>query len=190
VLFRRRREPLHQQLAREGELLPVEWQSAYELGHPPLIPEAGIHGIARLREWDAVVTVEAAEVRGKEARFVALPDGTVLIEEAEAEDVAPLADAVERALKPPYRAHASRRSESIWAVGARRIEVVALEEEPGGDELTLTMNGTHQELVVDGARTSGSLPSLEQWAAERFDSYHLSAERLDGKLWEVRAAPL
>jgi hypothetical protein len=181
---------LHQKLAREGELPPVEWQSPYELGHPPLIPEAGIHGIARPREWDAVVTVEAPDVRGKEARFVTLRDGTVLIEEADAEDVAPLADAVEGALKPPYRAHASRRSESVWAVGARQIQVVELEEEPGGDELTLTMNEGHQELLVDGARTFGSLPSLERWAAERFDSYHLSAERLDGKLWEVRAAPL
>jgi hypothetical protein len=190
VLFRRRREPLHQKLAREGGLAPLDWQSAHEFGRPPLIQEAGIHGIPRLREWDAVVTVEAPEVRGDEVRFVALPDGTVLIEEAVSDQIEPLATAVEGSLKPPYRAFASRRAGSVWAVGARRIEVVALEEDPGGEELTLSVHDDHHELLVDGARTYASLPSLERWAAERYQSYALTAERLDGALWEVRAAPI
>ena len=40
--------------------------------------EAGITGIARVREWDAVVTVSASGVPGDEAEFVALPDGRLV----------------------------------------------------------------------------------------------------------------
>ena len=42
--------------------------------------EAGITGIARLREWDAVVTVSAPGVSGDEVEFVALPDGRLVAE--------------------------------------------------------------------------------------------------------------
>ena len=56
--------------------------------------EVGIHGVHRQRVWDAVATVEAPELEGTEARFVALPDGTLLAETDDL-DVEPLADALE-----------------------------------------------------------------------------------------------
>ncbi|MGH3105009.1 MAG: hypothetical protein ACRDN6_13025 [Gaiellaceae bacterium] len=181
----RRREPLHERLAREGGMTP-----------PPVDPgphwgEVGIHGVPRLREWDAVVAVEAPGLGGEEVRFVALPDGSLVVEEGrEDDDPSPFADALEGALDAPYRAEARRRHGETWAVGARSIDVVEIPEEVAGDELTLTAHEGERELHVDGGRTFGSVPSLERWAAERFESYSLTAARLDGDLWEVRAAAL
>ena len=181
-----RREPLHHRLARLGGL-----------GVPPATPPdllarlsgAGIHGLHRLREWDAVATVDAPPLRGERAVFVTLPDGTLLVEEGE-DDVAPLAEAVEAHLKPPYRAEAVRRHETIWAVAARAIEVVRLEEDPGGDEVTVTARDGEREVVVDGARTFGGFRALERLAEERFDAYALRAARLENDLWEVEVSPL
>jgi hypothetical protein len=183
VLFRRR-EALHERLAREGGLTPRPVDTHPRWG------EVGIHGVARPREWDAVVTVDAPALGGDEARFVALGDGSLLIEQAADEEVDVLADALDGAVEPPYRAEARRQDGSTWAVGARRIVVVRVAEEVAGDELTLTMSEGRRELRVGGARGFGSLGSLERWAGERWESYALSAERLDGDLWEVRAAPL
>jgi hypothetical protein len=184
VLFRRR-EPLHRRLAREGGLTP-----------PPVDPgphwgEVGIHGIPRPREWDAVVTADVPELRGDELRFVVLDDGTLLVEEgADSDDPTPLADALDGTLDLPYRAEARRRAGTTWAAGARRIEVVRLEEEVNGDELWLAQHDGVRELRVDGEPSFGSVRSLERWAEQRFESYALAATRLDGDLWEVRAAPL
>ena len=50
-----------------------------------------------------------------------------------------------RQRRSPYRAEATRRSESQWAVGIRELDVVELADDPGGDEVTLT--------VHDGERT-------------------------------------
>ena len=91
-----RREPLHRRLAREAGLTPNARRT---------IPArtgagAGIHGIHRQREWDAVVAV-AAEVSGDEVRFVTLADGTVVIERgADDADPSPLADALEPGRHP------------------------------------------------------------------------------------------
>jgi hypothetical protein len=183
--FWRRDEPLHERLAREGGLAP-----------PPLDPgphwgEVGIHGVARRREWDAVVTVEAPGLTGKGIRFVALPDRSLLVEDgADEDDPTPFADALEGALDPPYRVEAVRRHDNVWAVGARSLEVIALEEEVGGDEASLSVHDGHHELLVDGERAFGSLPSLEAWASQRYESFSVTATRLDGNLWEVRLAPL
>jgi hypothetical protein len=181
-----RRKPLHERLAREGGLIGGP-------AHPPdllaRLGGAGMHGLQRLREWDAVVTVDAPPLRGDRALFVALPDGTLLVEEGD-DDLAALAEAVEAQLARPYRAEAVRRHEALWAVAARAIEVVELEEDPGGDEVTVTMRNGEREVLVDGARTFGSLRGLERLAAGRHESYAVRAGRLDGALWEVEVSPL
>ena len=92
--------------------------------------ETGIHGVPRAREWDAVVTVEAEGVEGEQARFVALPDDTLVVEEGD--DVEPLARRRRPGRPVPYRAEAVRRGESQWAVGIREIDVVELAGRPGG----------------------------------------------------------
>jgi len=70
----RRREPLHERLAREGGLQAPPLQEP----RPPGWMETGIHGVHRQREWDAVVAVEAEGVQGDAVHFVALPDDTLL----------------------------------------------------------------------------------------------------------------
>jgi hypothetical protein len=169
-----RREPLHIRLARKGGLLG----SPGEDRRAPW-DKAGIHGVHRPRQWDAVATVEA-DVAGDEARFVVL-DREIVIEEGP-DDVEPLAEAV--SLEPPFRAEASRAGEQLWSVGARTIDVVELPGQ-GGDELEYVVRGDERELRVDGARTFGTLPNLE-----REGDHVVRARRLTGELWEVESSPL
>jgi hypothetical protein len=184
VGFFRRREALHEQLARQGGLGVDPIQEP----RPPGWMETGIHGVPRAREWDAVVTVEAQGVEGETARFVALPGDVLVVEEGE--DVESLANAVDQVATIPYRAEAARRGESQWAVGIRELDVVELPDDPGGEEITLTVNDGQRDLLVDGAHAYASLPALERFGQSRGQSYVVRAKRLDDTSWEVEALPL
>ena len=113
-----------------------------------------------MREWDVVTTVEAPTVDGDRAEFVAVSARRAR-GRRRPDDVEPLAAPVERELAPPYRAEAIRRDGNLWAVAARRIEVIEL---PGldGEELELTVHGDERRLVVDGEPAFGSIPALER----------------------------
>jgi hypothetical protein len=170
-----RRETLHQKLARQGGLL--ESPAAEDRRAP--WDKAGIHGVHRPREWDEVATVET-DLRGDHASFVVLDD-EIVIEEGP-DDVSALADAI--SLEPPFRAEAVRRSPGVWAVAARRIEVVRL---PGldGSELEQTRHRGELTFVVDGRRRFGSIAALERDA-----DHTVRARRLEADLWEVEASLL
>jgi hypothetical protein len=185
----RRREPLHERLAREGGLeLRPELEALDP--RPPLL-ETGIHGIQRPRSWDATLAANAEGIEADEATFVSLPDGTLLVEDGPDTSLEPIAEAVERELRPPYRAHAVRRGESLWAVQARRIEVLEVGGAPDGDTLDLTRTADGAaELRVDGERAFGTVPALAERGEREGPEFAVHAERLDGDLWEVRAAPL
>jgi len=159
-LFRRRR-PLHERLAADAEL---------DIGTEPRQPNAfsgflhelggrdvvGIHGVARPRIWDVVASAEA-DLPGDEVHFVALPDGTLLVEEDVPDDsLPPLAEAVEATVPPPYRAEGVRRGERLWAVGARRIEVAAYP-----DRLVDEFELVEDDRVVIGRRLDGDLFEVE-----------------------------
>jgi len=58
-----------------------------------------------------------------------------------------------------------------------------------GEELTVTMQDGSRTLSVDGRPEFGSVPELERFASERYESYVAAAERLDGDLFEVRVSP-
>jgi hypothetical protein len=183
-----RRESVHEKLAREGGLT-LE-RDVGEGGRPPW-DKAGIHGVPRPRRWDAVVSVEAPDVPGDEVGFVALPDGTLVAEDdAGAEALAELAAAVEQALDPPYRAEAVRRTEAVWAVAARTIEVASLPGMPG-QGVTISVRDQQRTTEVDGERWLASLPAVEALSEPRgLVDYVVEANRLDGDLWEVRVSPL
>jgi hypothetical protein len=166
-----RDEPVHVRLAREGGLVEREPRAPWR--------EVGVHGVQRAREWDATLTTEAEGVDSDAATFVALPDGTLLVEEGPDSSLQQLADAVERELKPPYRARAARVDGDLWGVQARRIEVREIPNQ-AGDSLELTSEG----LQIDGRRVFGSVKELEDLGDV------VRAERLDGDLWEVRASAL
>jgi hypothetical protein len=178
----RRSKPLHERLAEEGALGEAPGGGLAWTG---VISETGIHGVPRDREYDAVVTAEAPDVEGDAARFVALEDGTLVVEDGEGE-LAPLADAIEQEVQRPYRADAVRRGATQWAVAGKALRVVALPE-PGGDEVELAVRGEERTLVVDGNREFGTLPALEALAD---GDAVIRASRLDGDLWEVRVDPL
>jgi len=175
------RKPLHERLAEEGDLVERSTVPLFT----GVIPETGIHGIPRERQYDAIAATDAPDAQGDAARFVGLEDGSLLIEEGDG-DLAPLADAIEQEIARPYRATAVRRSETTWAVAAHGLRVVELPE-PGGDEIELVLNGEEKTLVVDGNRSFGTLPELEQLAD---GNAVIRGTRLDGTLWEVRVDPL
>jgi hypothetical protein len=168
----RRREPLHTRLAREGGLL--------ETAGEPLRPaweSVGIHGVQRARQWDSVATVDAPGLEGDHAVFVALSPGELIVEQGPRQ-VEPLAAALGRDPAPPYRAEAVRREGTVWAVAARRIEIVRLPE-VSGEEIELSSHEGERTLLVDGEKTFGSIPALER--PGRF----VRARRVAGDAWEV-----
>jgi hypothetical protein len=188
VIFRR--EPIHKKLARQAGL------DEAPQAEPAVSPESrglwhtgGIHGVQRPRRWDVVGSVEVPGLVGDEVHFVALPDGSLIVDEDQPEGaLSPLADAVEETLQAPYRSEAVRRDDEIWAVAARRIEVAEIEAP--GEELELVVQGGERGLSVDGERSFGSIPELEERGRRLGDSYVVRARRLDADLWEVETGAL
>jgi hypothetical protein len=194
--FFRREEPLHEKLAREGGL--DFRRSVEEPDGPPVIdPDhplwriAGIHGIPRAREWDAVLTAIAPDLPGDETDFVALPDGTLFTDEdLPAGALEPIADAFVGLIDPPYHAVALRQDDDVWSAGAMRVAVVEVPEEVDGDQVDLVVSDGERKLLVDEADSRAEIPSLESFAAQQFGSFVLRASRLDETLWEVTVLPL
>ena len=125
-------------------------------GKPSPLGEVAIHGVHRPRQWDTVASVRA-ELPGNEVHFTALPDGTLLVEEdVPAGALSALAEAVEASVGPPYRAEGVRRSESVWAVAAKRIEVRTF---PDRDEDELEL--VEDDHVILGHRLDGDLFHVE-----------------------------
>ena len=181
-MFRRKREPLHEQLAREGGISGTDQAAGLgPLDTGPRWGEVGIHGIHRPREWDAVAIADAPELTGTEARFVVLADGFILAETDDLE-LEQLAAVLEGSLEAPYRAEGVRRGDGLWAVAGRRVQVVEVPEDVDGDRVTLTTRDGERTLEVDGMTAFGSIPTLERLGG---DDVVVTAQRLDGMLWEV-----
>ena len=188
-LFRRRKETLNERLLREAGLSPVpdpppsNWSAA-----PAFDRDVGVHGRPRPRRWDVVVTVDAGDLPGDDAQFTTIPDGSLIVAENEERDLGVLANAVERELQPPYRAEGVRRSKSLWAVSANRIDVVALRAD--GDVIDLAVHDGERTASVDGEPTNRGYPELERLGEREARDYAIHAERLDGDLWEVQVSAL
>lgn len=191
-----RRKPVHEQLAEAGGLVvePASQEGGLS-AQPPgwdgaASGAAGIHGIAQPRRWDAVASADAPGLKGDSVHFVTLADGTLVVDEDEPDAaLGPLADAVEGAIPPPYRAEAVRRSAETWAVAANRIAIASLPELRGGEaELTCTRDA--KVLKVDGRTTLGSARGLERLGEAEGTEYVVRASRLDGDIWEVEATAL
>jgi hypothetical protein len=151
--------------------------------------EAGITGLARQREWDAVGTAEAPGSPGDEAEFVALADGRLFVEAGpDGFDPKPLAAALEDAIELPYRAVGLRREE-LWVVGASVIETKELPFEHG-HEFELVRNAGELTLRVDGTPTADTVPELQRLGEARGESYVVRARRLDRELFEIEVEAL
>ena len=154
--FWRRQEPFHERLAREAGLRPEH--APHDPG--PAQGEVGIHGIHRPRQWDAVATVDAPDVRGERALFVILPDSSLLIEDYEHDDdLSPLA--VQRRTPRGSSAGGGRAHERhAVGVGARRIRVEEIPEDIAVDDLELTVRREGERVLSDGERIVS--PSIER----------------------------
>jgi hypothetical protein len=192
----RRRKPLHERLADAGGV--TDLLSDPEPGLAADAPgwdgeqrgEPGIHGVPRARRWDTVASAEAPDLKGDAVHFVALADGTLVVDEDEPDGaLASLADAVEQTIPPPYRAEAVRKGSETWAVAASRIAVASI---PGltGEAVELTSTREGRVLRVDGRTTMGSQRELERLGETEGTEYVVLAQRLDGDLWEVEATAL
>ena len=90
----------------------------------------GVHGIPREREWDAVASAEAPELPGEELDFVALADGTLVVDEDVPDGaLSPLADALAGQIRPPYHGYAFWQQDDVWTVAAKRVAVVEVPED-------------------------------------------------------------
>lgn len=152
--------------------------------------EPGIHGIARARRWDAVVTASAPGLEAETIEFVALTDGTVLADgEPAPEEVRPLAAAVRAVLEGPFRAEGRRQDTTTWAVGASSIVVLEAGGFEGREvELVVTREG--RALHVDGRPSFAAAPAFERAGEAEGAEYVVRANRLAGVLWEVEATAL
>jgi hypothetical protein len=194
-LFRRRKS-LHERLADAGGLPDTLSEPAPSLAADTpgwdgqRRGEPGIHGVPRARRWDTVATAEAPELIGDAVHFVALEDGTLVVEEDEPDGaLATLAEAVEQTTAPPYRAEAVRKGPATWAVAASRIAIASI---PGlkGDQVELTSTRDGRVLRVDGRTAMGSARELERLGEIEGTQYVVLAKRLDGELWQIEATPL
>jgi hypothetical protein len=206
--FFRRERPIHEQLAAEAGLdidgLDDELAAGVAEEHPEqsslvkMLPGPSalsellsVHGIPREREWDAVASAEAPDLPGEELDYVALEDGTLVVDEDVPDGaLSPLADALAGQIRPPYHGYAFWQQNDVWAVAAKRVAVVEVPEDVPGDEVELAVNEGTRTVVVDGEASRAEIPSLEAFAGGQFGSFVLHASRLDDTLWEVTVLPL
>ncbi len=143
------------------------------------------------RAWDTTATAGAPDIKGDKVEFIALPSGDLIVTSEDGDgDLAPLADAIEEHLSPPYKAVASRQAGDLWGVGARRIEVATI---PFADADTLELSETDGEieLRIDGEPRDAVVPIELQRLGERTGGdFCVEASRIDGDQWEVKVSRL
>ena len=197
-LFRRKQETLNEQLLREAGLDPAQVLGDAPRPQPVQPPKSVLArtGVADgsgvgPKEWDAALTVTAPGLTGDRIAFMALPNGDLVVTEANADaDLSGFADALERQVSPPYRAVGRRQDGDLWGVGAKRIQVERILF-PDGEKLEFSQHDDYGELRVDGEPSDSPVPpQLERLGEGVGDSFYVEADRIDGDLWEVRATAL
>lgn len=165
--------------------------------------EAGVSGLAALREWDETTIVEVPELEASELSEL---DFRVLMGGALVGDVA--REAVpsltrELRLDPPYAARAVRQSAREWAVAALQLDSELVDLPRGIDALALEVavppeadgepaylvDGEFLDELSDGP-LADALRELERRAAERFQAFVARADRVDDGRWELTIDPL
>jgi len=200
VGFFRREKPIHEQLAEHAgldidgvgdELAAGAARESLQTNVPMPSDLLAVHGIPREREWDAVGSAQAPDLPGEHVEYVALADGTLVVDEDVPEgSLSSLADALEGQISPPYHGYAFWQQDDVWAVAAKRVQIVEVPEDVPGDEIELTVNNGTLSTVLDGEESRVEIPSLETFASQQFGSFVLRASRLDDLLWEVTVIPL
>lgn len=151
---------------------------------PPGAGIPGVTGAASGRTWDAVASAHAPGVTGDSVSFVALEDGSLVVDEDVPEgSLSPLADALEEHVSPPYRASAVRDEGDVWSVSAQHVSVTEI---PGvaGDVVELSVVDGNREVSIDGEPVSETVPALDSLVDGSGDTV-VRAERIDGDLFTI-----
>jgi hypothetical protein len=157
------------------------------LGASAAIP--GVMGVGPGRTWDAVVSAHAPSLTGDSVTFVALEDGTLIVNQDLPDGaLAPIADTIEEMLGPPYRAAAARGEGDVWNAVAESIRLVELAE-VGADEVELTVVDGVRTLTVGDEQVDFAVPALDA-LSEEHDAVAIHAERVDGDVFAVDVFPL
>jgi hypothetical protein len=157
------------------------------LGAGAAIP--GVMGVGPGRTWDAMVAAHAPALRGESVTFVALEDGTLVVNEDVPDgSLTPVADQIEEMVAPPYRAAAARNEGDMWTAVAEHVWIVELAG-VGADEVELTVVGGERALTFGDERADDALPALDALADGQGD-VAIHAERVDGDLFAVDVFPL
>lgn len=131
-----------------------------------------------------------ARPTGDEVHFVTLADGSIVVDEDVPDGcLAPLAEAVEEELRPPYRAEGVRNDDDVWGVGAAGVVVVTLPAAFEGDWIELTCYQGEQRCAVDG-NEQRVIPELLAVGERERPDFALRAERIDDTTWVVECEPL
>jgi len=156
------------------------------LGASAAIP--GVMGVGPGRTWDAVVAAHAPGLTGGSVTFVALEDGTLVVNEDLPDGaLGPIADTIEEMVGPPYRAAAARGEGDLWNAVAESVQIVELDV--GSDEVELSVVDGERTLTLGDEQSDRALPALDALAAEH-DAVAIHAERVDGDLFAVDVFPL
>jgi len=150
----------------------------------------GLTGVAQARgPWDVVTSAHAPDLPGDTVSFVALEDGTLVVDDDIPDGSAtPLADAVEAELgRKPYEAVAVRRADEdgLWRVAAVEVLVAPAAPDDAAERVDLARVGGETSATVDGEETGpdraprGLLDLLAQLDGDAA----LTAERLDETTW-------
>ena len=157
------------------------------LGAGAAIP--GVMGVGPGRTWNSAVAAHAPDLTGESVTFVALEDGTLVVNEDVPDgSLTPVANQIEEMVPPPYRAAAARNEGDVWTAVAEAVHIVELQG-VGSDEVELTVVGGERALTVDGEQTGNALPALDALADGQGD-VAIHAERVDGDLFAVDVFPL
>jgi len=169
----------------------------------------GVTGIPRLREWDAVVAVELAELEGSALREFTLEapaDGPVQAgtdADVPADALDRIAAALDETLDRPWDGLAVRQDEGRrWTAGARTgrageevelpeplpAESLEVVRTPDGD---LLVQADGEPFAEGGAEPfAAAVTELERLGASRFESFVVRADRDEGGRWRVSVDPL
>ena len=123
---------------------------------------------------------------GRRGHFVALGDRSLIVDEDVPDDeLAPLADAVETQLEPPYRRGDAAASAS--AVGATKITTATITDEIAGDTVELAIQDGEQT-SSSTARCPGCSPASRP-SPRACRPTSSAPTGSTGDLWEVQVVP-
>lgn len=161
----------------------------------PTAPGFGLPGLTGVEQprgpWDVVTSAHAPDLPGDTMSFVALEDGTLVVDDDIPDGSAtPLADAVETEIQKPYEAVAVRQvdGDGVWRVAAVVVLVAPASPGDAAERVDLARVGGDVTATVDGDEAApGVAPrGLLDLLAHLDGDAALTAERLDETTWVVQ----